>query len=38
MGDTITKIGPVDARVLVHKEAQEAIVNAGNSLELKLER
>lgn len=37
-GDTITRIGPTPADQLRHKEAQQRIIDAGNSLELTLER
>lgn len=37
-GDTIIKIGGVGADHLRHKEAQQRIIDSGNSLELALER
>lgn len=37
-GDTITRIGSTPADSLRHKEAQQRIIDAGNALDLTLER
>lgn len=38
MGDVVTKIGGSPTDRMRHKEAQEQIIMAGNSLELSLQR
>lgn len=38
VGDVIARIGNTETASLLHKEAQDAIIGAGNYLELHLER